>query len=293
MELIVPSGTEILLRDLIQERTGMLYDNDKVNMLLEKLSPLVIERGFNSFLDYYYLLKYDEQADKEWRQVMDTIAVQETFFWREMDQINALVDVLIPEWLAKRNGRPLRIWSAACATGEEPLTIAMALAERGWFEQIPIEIYATDASGAALNKAEAGLFRERAFRNLPLSMRNKYFEKEGNVWRINRQVQSRVRWRVANLVNKNEIADFADAHFIFCRNVFIYFSSETIRRVVRTFADHIHRPAYLFVGVSESLLKISNDFDLLNVGNAFVYQLTASSEQARVEARALSAKGQE
>jgi chemotaxis protein methyltransferase CheR len=82
MEQVVPAGTEILLRDLVQERTGMLYDNEKVNLLLEKLSPLVIERGFNSFLDYYYLLKYDEQADKEWRQVVDTIAVQETFFWR-------------------------------------------------------------------------------------------------------------------------------------------------------------------------------------------------------------------
>jgi len=293
MEQLVPAGTEILLRDLIQERTGMLYDNEKVNLLLDKLSPLVIERGFNSFLDYYYLLKYDEQADKEWGQVVDTIAVQETFFWREMDQIHALVDILIPEWLAKRNGRPLRIWSAACATGEEPLSIAMALAEGGWFDRIPIEIYATDASGAALRKAEAGLFRDRAFRNLPLAMRNKYFEKEGNAWRINPQIKSRVRWGLANLVNKNEVANFADAHFIFCRNVFIYFSSDMIRRVVRTFADHIHRPAYLFVGVSESLLKISNDFDLLNVGNAFVYQLTASSQQARDEAKALSAKGQE
>src|SRR6185503_9512736 len=98
MELLAPGGTVTLLRDLVQERTGMLFDKDKSDLLLDKLSPLVIDRGFQSFLDYYYLLKYDEQADLEWRKVMDAISVQETFFWREMDQIRSLVDVLVPEW---------------------------------------------------------------------------------------------------------------------------------------------------------------------------------------------------
>jgi chemotaxis protein methyltransferase CheR len=211
---------------------------------------------------------------------MDAISVQETFFWREMDQVRSLVDVLIPEWAQNRNGKPLRIWSAACATGEEPFTIAMALSEAGWFERLPIEIIGTDASNSALKKAQEGLFRERAFRNLPLSLRNKYFSKEGNEWRINSEIKSRVRWDIANLVNKDEIESFAESPFIFCRNVFIYFSNEMIRRVIKTFADHIRAPAYLFVGVSESLLKVSNDFDLITVGEAFVYKLTTNREQS-------------
>ena len=276
MELVAPNGTEGLLRDLVQERTGILYDNAKSNLLLDKLTPLVIEQGFQSFLDYYYLLKYDDLAENEWRRVIDEISVQETFFWREMDQIHALVDILVPEWAATRNDEPLRIWSAACATGEEPLTIAMALAEAGWFDRIPIEIHATDGSSVALNKARTGLFRERAFRNLPLAMRNKYFEREGDKWRINPKLQARISWGVANLVNRSQISRFAASPFIFCRNVFIYFSNEMIRRVVRTFAEHMQQPAYLFVGVSESLLKTSNDFDLTNVGNSFVYQLSTS-----------------
>src|SRR3954469_18949748 len=152
MELLTPQGTNILLRDLVRERTGINFENERVDLLLEKLASLVIERGFNSFLDYYYLLKYDQNADDEWRQVIDAIAVQETFFWREMDQIHALVDILLPQWAVEHRREPLRIWSAACATGEEPLTIAMALTESGWFDRIPIEIVATDASGAALNK---------------------------------------------------------------------------------------------------------------------------------------------
>jgi len=258
----------------------MLYDNDKADLLLDKLAPLVIERGFHSFLDYYYLLKYDEKAAEEWLRVMDVISVQETFFWREMDQIRALVEVIMPEWAEQRGARPLRIWSAACATGEEPLTIAMALNEGGWFDRIPIDIVGTDASGAALKKAAAGLYRERAFRNLPLALREKYFAKENNCWRIDPALQSRVRWDIANLVNKSEIAEFAESPFIFCRNVFIYFSNEMIRRVVRTFADCIRKPACLFVGVSESLLKVTNDFDLITVNDAFIYKLATDRAQS-------------
>src|SRR4051794_13880398 len=84
-----------LLRDLIHERTGLFYDNGKSDLLSDKLSPLVVERGFSSFLDYYYLLKYDAEADREWKRVIDALSVQETFFWREADQVRAVVDVLV------------------------------------------------------------------------------------------------------------------------------------------------------------------------------------------------------
>lgn len=274
MDLLLPSGTENLLRDLVLERTGILYDNEKSNLLLEKLSPLVIERGFQSFLDYYYLLKYDDSAEEEWRLVIDAITVQETFFWREMDQIRALTDILVPQWANDSNGQTLRIWSAACASGEEPLTIAMALNEAGWFDRIPIEIVATDASEAALRKAKQGIYRGRAFRNLSEHLRDKYFRQQDQNWKVNEKLHSRISWGRANLVNRHELALFAYVPFIFCRNVFIYFSNETIRRVVRTFADYSYQPTYLFVGISESLMKVTNDFELTDVGNAFVYQLS-------------------
>jgi chemotaxis protein methyltransferase CheR len=292
MELITPSGTEQLIRDLVHERTGMLYADDKNNLLLEKLSPLVIERGFQSFLDYYYLLKYDLDAEKEWRSVVDAISVQETYFWREMDQIRAMVDLLISEWLKDGNDRPLKVWSAACATGEEPLSIAMALMEAGWYKRIPIEIDATDVSDAALAKAKEGLYRERSFRNLPRPLREKYFTQEEHGWRINTEIHSRIKWHKANLVNRVEIAPFAQRPFIFCRNVFIYFSNEMIRRVVKTFADYANVGAHLFVGVSESLLQTTNDFELIDVGDAFVYKLVRKrglsgslSEQGSATAR--------
>ncbi len=125
-----------LLRDLIHERTGLCYDDGKSELLSDKLSQRVVDAGFASFLDYYYYLKYDEAAAAEWPQVMDTLSVPETFFWREMQQVQALVEVVVPRFFAGQDG-PLRIWSAGCASGEEPLSIAMALNEAGWLGSVP------------------------------------------------------------------------------------------------------------------------------------------------------------
>ena len=270
MDLVAPNCTETILRDLVQERTGMVFNDDKGH-LLDKLTPLVIERGFQSFLDYYYLLKYDAKADDEWRRVLDVVAVQETFFWREMDQIRALVDILVPQWVERHKGEPLRIWSAACATGEEPLTIAIALNEAGWFERAPIEIFASDASSNAIARAEKGVYRERAFRNLPAHLRDRYFDSEDSGWRVKSELHSRIRWGLANLMDEAQIAPLASADFIFCRNVFIYFSESAIGRVVRSFSRFIRPPGYLFVGAAESLLRLTTDFNLTEIDDAFVY----------------------
>jgi chemotaxis protein methyltransferase CheR len=266
-------GADRLLRDLIHERTGLFFDNGKGDILTDKLSPLVIERGFTSLLDYYYLLKYDEAAQEEWLNVMDALSVPETYFWREMDQVRALVERVVPQWFAAPGAGPLRIWSAACATGEEPLTIAMALDEAGWLGRVPIEIRASDASPAAVEKARRGVYRERSFRNLPAGLRAKYFRQEGETktWRVDARLHACVEWGVVNLMDEAEVAPRAAANVIFCRNVFIYFSNQSIGRTVSTFAAHIRPPGHLFVAASESLLRISEDFELQEIGDAFVY----------------------
>src|SRR5215207_1427325 len=269
----VTGGADRLLRDLIHERTGLFFDNGKGDILTDKLSPLVIERGFTSLLDYYYLLKYDEAAQDEWLSVMNALSVPETYFWREMDQVRALVEIIVPRWFAAPGAGPLRIWSAACATGEEPLTIALALKEAGWLGRAPIEIRASDASPAAIQKARRGVYRERSFRNLPADLRARYFTQEGETktWRVDAKLHACVEWGVVNLMDEAQVAPRAAANVIFCRNVFIYFSNQTIGRTVRTFAEHIRPPGYLFVAASESLLRISEEFELQEMGNAFVY----------------------
>ena len=264
-------GAEVLLRDLVFEKTGLVFEDSKLDLFESKIAPLLKELGFGSYLDYYYLLKYDPASDEAWDALIDALTVQETYFWREMDQLHGLAENVIPELLASRPGERIRIWCAACASGEEPLSIAMRLNEEGWFGRADIQIIATDASPAALRKARSGLYGGRSFRSLPDAMREKYFTPEGKEWRISPAISRRITWGRVNLLDERAVSDCATASVIFCRNVFIYFAPETIRRVVDSFARHISVPGYLFVGASESLLKATDEFELEEIGNAFVY----------------------
>ncbi len=271
MSLALPEGTSALLAEVIQENTGLFFDTEHQPTMLEKLEPLARAQNCRSFLDYYYLLKYEKELPDEWLRVVEALSIQETYFWREMDQVKTLVDVLVPEWF-KRTHRTLRIWSAACATGEEPFTIAIALAEAGWLQRGQIEIVGSDANATGLDKARRGIFRERSFRSLPSALREKYFQQVPQGWCIAPELLVRVRFQRANLVVPAEIELLARAPIIFCRNVFIYFSERSIRRTVSCFAHCMPSEGHLFVGVSESLVRITKDFDLEEVGGAFVYR---------------------
>ena len=266
-----------LLRDLVHETTGQFFDDSRLPQLMDKLKPLVLARGFRSVLDYYYLLKYDADAAGEWGHVLDALAVPETYFWREIDQIKALVDVVVPLQVKALAGKPLRIWSVPCATGEEPLTLAMALDEAGWFARAPIEIHGSDASAAGIAKAQRGLYRERAFRNLPPHMKERYFTRRDDAWEVAPELHRRVTWSTVNVMDRAAAASRARVPILLCRNLFIYFSEKSIRHTVQLFAEHMSSPGYLCVGASESLLRIASDFELEEIGGAFIYVLRSRS----------------
>lgn len=262
-----------LLRDLIHDRTGLSYDEGRYELLSDRLAPLVLARGFRSFLEFYYLLKYDDRSTEgEWRDVMNALSVQETYFWREIDQIRALTCHVLPELVQSRARRPIRIWSVPCATGEEPLTIAMALEEGGWFQRVPIEIHASDASTTAVDKALAGRYRERSFRALPQHLREKYFVERDGEYSPVASLSARITsWSVVNLMDRHGLQPYAASPVIFCRNAFIYFSHRTVKQVVTAFEETMPTPGFLFVGASESLVAISDRFVLEDFDRAFVY----------------------
>ena len=268
-----------IVRELIHERLGLFYDAGHSDQLADRLAPLVVARGFDSFLDYYYLLKYSADAD-EWGRVMDALAVQETYFWREIDQIRAVVDCIVPRLTDDLRGRPLRIWSAPCATGEEPLTVAMVLEEGKWFARAPIEIIGSDGSRAAIETAALGRYGARAFRNLAPELRERYFTPVGDHWLVAPELKRRVTYDVVNLVAPDEVARHGNAPIVFCRNVFIYFSDRSIRRTLDTLAQLMPEPAYLCVGASESLLRMGSRFQLQEIGGAFIYVKNGREAQA-------------
>ncbi|HTI41533.1 MAG TPA: protein-glutamate O-methyltransferase CheR [Vicinamibacterales bacterium] len=271
--LRIPERSLELLRDLVAAQTGMFYDDGRLDFLRDRLAPLAIEHGFDSFLDYYYLLKYDGGAADAWVRAIDALSVQETYFWREADQITALADVIVPQLVANHSW-PVRIWSVPCASGEEPLSMAIALEERGWFGRVPIEIHGSDASEAALQRARAGRYGGRAFRQLPEPLREKYFAEEagGREWTVKPDLHRRVKsWTRLNVVQRDQLAVLGGSNVIFCRNLFIYFTAPTVAQVVEAFADLMASPAYLCVGAAESLLRLTTRFELREIGGAYVY----------------------
>ena len=268
---IPPVGLPVLL-DLVHERTGLFFGDGRGDLFAERMAPLVVERGFRSYLDLYYLLKYDDAGSCDgWRQVLDALSVPETYFWREIDQIQAVARCIVPE-LARRSHQPIRIWSAPCTSGEEPLTIAMALEEAGWFERAAIEIHASDGSAAQIAKARAARYRPRSMRALPPAIKEKYFVAEGDTYVPRPELTRRIAsWSVVNLMQRDEIAVLARSPIVFCRNAFIYFSPQSVKRVVDNLAALMPSPGYLCVGASESLLNVTTAFILEELHGAFVY----------------------
>lgn len=270
--LRIPERTLELLRDLIASRAGIHYDEARLDIMRDRLVPLAIEHGFDSLLDYYYLLKYDTDAGADWRRLMDALSVQETYFWREADHFGALTSTIVPRLLERK--RSIRIWSIPCATGEEPLSIAMALTEAGCFDTAHIELHASDASEAALARARGRVYGRRSFRQLPEAMRDKYFTRDGakDEWTVVPELFARISsWSRVNVVDAAETAAHASADVIFCRNLFIYFTPACVREVAQMFAHAMPSPGYLCVGAAESLLRAGVGFDLQELGGAYVY----------------------
>jgi chemotaxis protein methyltransferase CheR len=261
-----------LMRDLVHERSGLYYNQTRLDDLADRLAPLVAEHRFSSFLDYFYLLKYDATAVAEWPRVLDALSVPETYFWREVSQIQAAIDVVVPQLAARSGHFPLRIWSVPCASGEEALTIAMLLEEKKWFDRANIELHAADGSPAAIARAMAGEYRDRSFRALPPALRERYFDHQQDGWRVTPELHRRVHtWHTLNLMDRDAAIRVGRAPLIFCRNLFIYFSESAIRQVVETLADVMPTPGYLCVAAAESLLRVTNRFELEEIGGSFMY----------------------
>jgi chemotaxis protein methyltransferase CheR len=270
------AGSVYLLRDLIQERLGLSLDDDNgIRLIVGRLTGRIKHSHCKSFLEYYQLLLSGGAAsEEEWRQVMALLAKSKSGFWRHTDAVRTLVDVALPRLHSISPTEPLRIWSASCSTGEEPLSIAMALKEAGWFQRATIEIHASDASYAAIERAVQGVYSEQRIRHLDVRLRDKYFVREQDGWRVVPELHKMIQWKLANLMIQNEVADLAQSQVIFCRNVFIYFTGHAICKTLRLFARFMPVGAYLFSDGGDfftRLVSSTNFFQPLSVSRSDVW----------------------
>ncbi|HTQ08064.1 MAG TPA: protein-glutamate O-methyltransferase CheR [Polyangiaceae bacterium] len=257
-----------ILSALIEERTGIHYGSEDRALLAEKLEPRVAERGFDSLLDYYYFLRYDAAADAEFSELVEALVVNETYFFRETAALETIVSTFLPE-LVRAGVRP-RVWCAACATGEEPFTLAMLLDAAGLLDSVTL--VASDISTRALRHARERRYFRRSLRALPRDVVGRWLVPVENGMCVERRIADAVEFRRVNLTDQASVAELGQFDVVLCRNVLIYFSDATVETVVATLARALRPNGRLIVGASESLLRFETGLACEERSGAFFYR---------------------
>lgn len=271
--LDLPDDVFRQIRDAIYQKSGLRFAESSKYLIQKRLSPRAQELSFDSFQKYFYFLQYDPRSAAEFDHIFDLVTTNETYFFREPAQLHAFVEEIVPELLAEKQVKKIRIWSAGCSSGEEPYTIAMLLAESGHFEQASFEIFASDINQQVLTKARKGLYRDNAFRATSPELRERYFVKEGEgLWRISDQIKNKVSFGRLNLYDSSRVSLLGYLDVIFCRNVIIYFDDQSKKLVIDNFYGRLNQGGYLLLGHSESLISLSSQFKLKHLKNDMVYQ---------------------
>jgi len=268
------------VRALLTEKAGLVFDESRRDSLSYSLGERLTACGVDTIDAYLALLP---SSPDEVQALLNAVTIQETHFFRNPPQFRALRQHVLPQLIkraAASGTRRLRVWSAGCSTGEEPYSVAMLLRELlpltdGW----DVKVVATDVSTRALEAARVGRYGSRALHTAPPEDVERWFIKQGDEYVVRPEVRELVEFRHHNLVT--EAAPIAEPiDLLLCRNVTIYFARDTTRRLMRQFHEALSEGGYLFLGHSETLWQINDEFRLVTLGDAFVYRRDSAADVA-------------
>ena len=238
----------------------------------KRIEKRALVNGIEDPDDYYMLVKYTDNVSELYK-LINELTINETYFFRDFPQLRNFAEDILPVF-EKENylKKKIKIWSAACSTGEEAYTLAIILLEmldnpNDW----EIQILATDINSDVIQKAKIGLYDKRAVRDVPLVYLDKYFTKQSDKYLICHDVKKHVIYREINLMDETAMNSINGCDFIFCRNCLIYFDDESRRSVVSKFYNSLKPGGYLFLGPSESVGRISSAYKASRMGDTIVY----------------------
>ena len=263
------------LREFIFKETGIFYESKKDSYIAARVRQRMIETGCDTFHKYFHKLVF-ESRDGEVQNFIEELTVNETYFFRDFPQLKGFAEQVLPPYLDRKriNGDyALKVWSAACSTGEEPYTLSIILQEMiEDFELWDLRIDATDIDRRVLRQARLGLYGERAMKDTPIPYRAKYFQKTPNGWRVLPSVTRYVSFEQLNLTDRRKVRRRKGYDFIFCRNVLIYLNDSSRKRVVSALYDALVPGGYIFLGHAESVGRITAAFILERMGDFICYK---------------------
>lgn len=258
---------------VMSEQLGFAFEHDRREQLGVAAEARAAELGLESLGAYLERIETPAFRREEVASLAETLTVTETFFFRNPDQLTALVGAVLPE-RARRSGQRLRILCAGCASGEEPYSIGIALREGApELERWNVQILALDVNRAMLAKAERAIYTPWSLRATPEGIRARYFKRTGNGLELDPEIVKMVTFRAQNVAEDDPLfyrALACDA--IFCRNVIMYFTPASMRRVVTRLTEALLPGGFLFLGHAETLRGLSHDYHLCHTHETFYYQ---------------------
>jgi chemotaxis protein methyltransferase CheR len=272
--ILLPTDVFRLIRDFINDYCGIYFDDKSKYLVERRLNRRLRVNQMRDFREYYRLLMYDRKREEELRDIIDILTVNETYFFREQNQLSAFSDEIFPELIKKNeNKKRLNIWSAGCSTGEEPYTIAMLILEKGCPNNWDINIIGSDISQRVLHVAREGIYKKNSFRATSRQFIKNYFhEQQNGDQKISDKVKELVNFNYLNLLDPYKVRLLGKMDVIFCRNVLIYFSQTARKKVIENFSEILSDGGYLLLGHTESLINISTAFTLKHLKYDMVYQ---------------------
>ncbi len=260
-ELTITPGQYKKWRDFIYEKSGINLGPEKHDLVRARLSKRMRELSIVSFDDYYDMVVNRDQTGQEVTTAIDLLTTNKTDFFREREHFDMIANQIIPEWRAdsgRSGGRKLRIWCAACSSGEEPYTIAMTLLGiPSFMDEWNVKILASDLSTRILRTASTGVYHKDRFSGVDKSLLSRYFSKvNDDRYQVIDQVKRHIVFRHHNLIT-GKFPFEGKLDIVFCRNVMIYFDEPTKATLVANLARMLKPGGYLFVGMSESLQRIT------------------------------------
>ncbi len=257
---------------LLEETAGIHYGPADREIFESKLLSHAEDAGFESLLDYYYRLRYDDPTGRVLTQLVEALVVHETYFFRELAPLVQLVDGHLTD-VVRRHGRA-RVWSAACSTGEEPLTLAMLLDERNLLGRV--EIVATDVSTRALSRAVSGRYGRRSVRDgHPTALAQRYLEVGELGVTITPRMIEAIKFAQLNLVDEQAVASIGAVDAVLCRNVLIYFRDQLASSIVERLGRSLASDGVLVVGIAESLMRFGTALRCEEREGCFFYRRAA------------------
>jgi chemotaxis protein methyltransferase CheR len=262
-----------LLRDLIYEYCGIQFRDDAKFLVQRRLAPRLETLRLSSYSDYYRFLRFGTARKAELEEIVERVTTNETYFFRELYQLETLRDEILPELAQKRpRGQRLTIWSAGCATGEEAYTIAILVLETGLFGGWDVRVFGNDISRRVLAVARKGAYGRSSFRATDERYLRRYFREVEGKYQVRDEVKALVSFGHLNLIDDDMLSIVGDVEVVLCRNVLIYFDLEARKRAIAAFHRKLLKGGYLLLGHSESLLNISTAFQLVHFKRDMVYR---------------------